>query len=83
MATQLELVREELRLRREIVTHELQCMLDDGADGDEIDAKIEECELIMARQEGLTRVLATLESPADAGALLPRLRGRRVAGPAN
>jgi hypothetical protein len=58
MATRLELVREELRLRWEIATHELRCLLDDGADADVIDEKFEECELIVARRDDLARRLA-------------------------
>jgi len=60
MATQLDLVREELRLRWEIAIHELQCLLDDGADADVIDELIEECELIAARRDDLERRIARL-----------------------
>lgn len=55
--SQLELVRRELQLRWEIAAHELQCLMDDGADGDVIDAKLEECQLIMARRDHLERRL--------------------------
>ena len=60
MVTQLELVREELRLRHEIAAHELHCLAEDGADPAEIDAKLDECELIIARQEALERALLKL-----------------------
>ncbi len=60
MAIQLELVREELRLRYEIAAHELHCLAEDGADPDKIDAKLDECELIIARRDALERVLLKL-----------------------
>jgi hypothetical protein len=60
MAAQLELVREELRLRLEIARHELACLAEDDAAADVLDAKIEECHLLMARQEALERHLRKL-----------------------
>jgi hypothetical protein len=61
MASQLELVREELRLRHEIAAHELHCLAEDGADPAEIDAKLDECELIIARRDALERTLLKLD----------------------
>ena len=58
--SRLELVRRELQLRWEIATHELQCLLDDGADADVIDEKFEECKLIVARRDDLARRLQHL-----------------------
>jgi hypothetical protein len=60
MATQLELVREELRLRYQIAAHELHCLAEDGADPAVIDAKLDECELIIARRDALERALLKL-----------------------
>jgi hypothetical protein len=60
VADPLELVREELRLRYEIAAHELHCLAEDGADPDEIDAKLDECELIIARRDALERALLKL-----------------------
>jgi hypothetical protein len=60
MATQLELVREELRLRHEIAVHELHCLAEDGADQAEIDAKLDECDLITTRRLALERILLKL-----------------------
>jgi hypothetical protein len=60
MATQLELVREELRLRHKIAAHELWCLAEDGADPDEIDAKLDECDLITTRRLALERTLLKL-----------------------
>jgi hypothetical protein len=57
MATQLELVREELRLRHEIAAHELHCLTEDDVDPDVLDAKIAECKLIIARRDDLERRL--------------------------
>lgn len=60
MASQLELVREELKLRHEIAAHELHCLAEDGADPDVIDAKLDECQLIMLRRDHLERHLLKL-----------------------
>ena len=60
MAAQLELLRQELRLRHEIAAHELHCLAEDGADPAEIDAKLDECELIIARRDALERTLLEL-----------------------
>jgi hypothetical protein len=60
MASQLELVREELRLRHEIAAHELHCLAEDGADPDVIDAKLDECDLITTRRLALERALLKL-----------------------
>lgn len=60
MGIQLELVREELRLRHEIAARELHCLAEDGADPDEIDDKLGECELIIARRDALERTLLEL-----------------------
>lgn len=58
MDSQFGLVREELRLRWEIATHELRCLMDDSAGPDDLDAKLEECKLIEARRDDLERRLA-------------------------
>jgi hypothetical protein len=55
MASQDELVRRELQLEWEIARHELECLDDDDAPCDQIDAKIAECELLMARQADMAR----------------------------
>ena len=60
MASQLELVREELRLRHEIAARELHCLAEDGAGPDEIDAKLDECNLIIARRDALERAMLKL-----------------------
>jgi len=60
MASQLELVREELRLRHEIAAHGLHCLAEDGAAPDEIDAKLDECQLIIARRDALELTLLKL-----------------------
>ncbi len=60
MDTRVELVREELRLRREIATHELQCLMEDDADADEIDEQLEEIDLIDARRDDLAQRVAKL-----------------------
>jgi|HubBroStandDraft_6_1064221.scaffolds.fasta_scaffold00062_37 hypothetical protein len=60
MADQLELVREELRLRHEIAVHELRCLAEDDAGPDKIDAKLDECMLIIARRDALERALLHL-----------------------
>ena len=60
MAAPLELVREELRLRHEIAAHELHCLAEDGADPAEIDAKLDECQLIIARRHALECALLKL-----------------------
>jgi hypothetical protein len=57
MTGPVELARRELELRLDIARRELACMAEDGADGDAIDAKIEECELLLERQRQLDQVL--------------------------
>jgi hypothetical protein len=64
MDTPFELVREELRLRWEIAAHELACLMEDDAAADVLDAKLEECKLIMARQEDLERRMARADELA-------------------
>lgn len=59
-AEAIELLRQELRLMREIAVYELQCLMDDGADADEIDGKLKEYELIQARRDELERLLGRL-----------------------
>lgn len=60
----IELVRQELRLRQEIAAHELRCLMDDGATGEELDAKLDECLAIEARRDALERYLDRIQGAA-------------------
>jgi hypothetical protein len=51
---------------REIAIYELQCLMDDGADADEIDEKLEQYERIQARRDSLERYLAGLTATLTA-----------------
>jgi predicted subunit of tRNA(5-methylaminomethyl-2-thiouridylate) methyltransferase len=55
MADLDELVRRGLQLEREIVWHEIECMMEDGAPARKIDAKLTQLELIAARQRVVAR----------------------------